>query len=134
MTKSLVLDSSALLAIFFGEPEQNTFLDLILSAEQRRISAFSILEAGSVVLARKGPSGRLIFDSLCEALALDIVPFTAEHARFARQAWERYGKGRHPAGLNLGDCCSYALARALGDPLLYKGNDFPKTDLELVKA
>jgi len=133
LTKSLVVDSSALLAIFFSEPEQNDFLDLIFGAEQRRISAFSILESGAVVFARKGPSGRLIFDSLCEELALEIVPFTAEHARFARQAWERFGKGRHPASLNLGDCCSYALARLTGDPLLYKGNDFPQTDLALVK-
>ena len=133
MTPGLVLDSSALLAILFGEPEQNAFLDLIFDTAERRISAFSLLEAGSVVLARKGPAGRLIFDSLCEELALEVVPFTAEHMRLARQAWERFDRGRHPAALNLGDCCSYALARATGDPLLFKGNDFPQTDLELIR-
>jgi ribonuclease VapC len=130
--KGLVLDSSALIAILLGEPEHGAFLDLILSAEERRICSFSVLETGSVIQSRKGPSGRLIFDSLCDELLLDIVPFTAEHLRLARQAWERFGKGRHPAGLNLGDCCSYALARATGHPLLCKGNDFPQTDLHLV--
>jgi ribonuclease VapC len=129
----LVLDSSALLAILFGEPEQNAFLDLIFDREERRISAFSVLETGSVILSRKGPAGRLIFDSLCEELDLEVVPFTVEQMRLARQAWERFGKGRHPAALNLGDCCSYALARATGDPLLYKGNDFPQTDLDLIR-
>jgi len=133
LTPGLVLDSSALLAILFGEPEQKAFLDLIFDTAERRISAFSILEAGSVVLARKGSAGRLIFDSLCEELTLEVVPFTAEHMRLARQAWERFGKGRHPAALNLGDCCSYALARATGDPLLFKGNDFPQTDLDLIR-
>lgn len=134
MTEDLVVDSSALLAILLGEPEQSLLLDIILGARQRRISAFSVLEAGSVALSRKGPAGRLVFDSLCEELALQIVPFTGEHMRLARQAWERFGKGRHPAGLNLGDCCSYALARAAGCPLLCKGNDFPHTDLELIQA
>jgi ribonuclease VapC len=133
LRSGLVLDSSALLAIVFGEPEQNVFLDLIFDREERRISAFSVFEAGSVILSRKGPAGRLIFDSLCEELDLEVVPFTAEHTRLARQAWERFGKGRHPAALNLGDCCSYALARATGDPLLYKGNDFPQTDLDLIR-
>lgn len=132
MTKGLVLDSSALLAILFKEPEQTAFLDLILDAEERRISSFSILETGAVILSRKGPAGRLIFDSLCDELLLEVTPFTAEHLRLARQAWERFGKGRHPAGLNLGDCCSYALARATGRPLLCKGNDFVRTDLDLV--
>jgi ribonuclease VapC len=132
LTKGLVLDSSALLAILLGEPERNTFLDLILDAEERRISALSILETGCVILTRKGPAGRLILDSVCEELSLDVVPFTVEHLRLARQAWERFGKGRHPARLNLGDCCSYALARATGHPLLYKGNDFSQTDLDLV--
>jgi ribonuclease VapC len=83
-------------------------------------------------MSRKGPAGRLIFDSLCEELLLEVVPFTVEHLRLARQAWELFGKGRHPAGLNLGDCCSYALARATGHPLLCKGNDFVRTDLDLV--
>lgn len=132
MTKGLVIDSSALLAILFGEPEQTRFLDLIFDAEERRISSFSILETGAVILSRKGSTGRLIFDSLCDELLLQVVPFTAEHVRLARHAWERFGKGRHPAGLNLGDCCSYALARAAGYPLLCKGNDFAQTDLDLV--
>jgi ribonuclease VapC len=132
LTKGLVIDSSALLAILFNEPEHTKFLDLVFDTEERRISSFSVLETGAVILSRKGSTGRLIFDSLCDELSLQVVPFTAEHVRLARHAWERYGKGRHPAGLNLGDCCSYALARATGHPLLCKGNDFVKTDLELV--
>jgi len=130
--KGIILDSSALIAILLGEPEHGVFLDLIFSAEERRISSFSVLETGAVILSRKGPSGRLIFDSLCDELLLDITPFTPDQLRLARQAWERFGKGRHPAGLNLGDCCSYALARATGRPLLCKGNDFVQTDLDLV--
>ncbi|MEA2604738.1 MAG: ribonuclease VapC [Acidobacteriota bacterium] len=133
MSKGLALDSSAILAILFGESEQSVFLDLIFESEDRRVSAFTVLEAGAVILARKGPPGRLIFDSLCDELGLEIEPFSAAQARLARQAWERFGKGRHPAGLNLGDCCSYALARSMGYALLCKGNDFPRTDLELAR-
>lgn len=131
MTKGLVVDSSALIAILLGEPEHSRFLDLIFGAEERKVSSFTLLETGAVILSRKGPAGRLIFDSLCDELLLEVTPFTAEHLRLARQAWERFGKGRHPAALNLGDCCSYALARASGYPLLFKGNDFRQTDLEL---
>ena len=129
----IVIDSSALIAILLGEPEHGTFLDAILKADRRKISAFSILETGAVALSRKSSKGRLIFDSLCEELALDVVPLDSEHVRFARAAWDQFGKGRHSAGLNIGDCCSYALARVTGYPLLFKGRDFPRTDLELVR-
>jgi ribonuclease VapC len=129
----IVVDSSALIALLLGEPEHAAFVDTIFKANHRQISAFSILETGAVALSRRGSKGRVIFDSLCEELALDVVPLNSEHVRFARAAWDQFGKGRHSAGLNIGDCCSYALARATGYPLLYKGNDFPKTDLELVR-
>lgn len=129
----IVVDSSALIAILLGEPEHEAFVAAIFKVNHRQISAFSVLETGAVALSRKGSKGRLIFDSLCEAFALDVVSLTSEHVRFARAAWDQFGKGRHPAGLNIGDCCSYALARATGYPLLYKGNDFPKTDLELIR-
>ena len=132
MTRGLVVDSSALIAILLREPEEKAFLDLIFAAEERKVSAFSILETSCVIQSRRGPAGRSILDSLSEELSLEVVPFTTEHLQLARQAWERFGKGKHPAGLNLGDCCSYALARATGYPLLCKGNDFPRTDLDLV--
>lgn len=106
---------------------------MILEADTRWVSAFSLLETGAVAQGRKGSAGRVLFDSFCDQIKLDVVPFNAEHLRLARFAWERFGKGRHPAGLNLGDCCSYALARALGRPLLCKGNDFVQTDLDLVR-
>jgi ribonuclease VapC len=92
LTKGIVLDSSALVAILFGEPEHTRFLDLIFDAEERRVSSFSVLEAGAVILSRKGSAGRLIFDSLCDELLLQVVPFTAEHVRLARHAWEHFGR------------------------------------------
>jgi ribonuclease VapC len=74
----------------------------------------------------------MTWDALLHRLAVEVVPFTAAHATLARDAWLRFGKGRHPAGLNIGDCCSYAVARHAGLPLLFKGDDFSKTDLERV--
>jgi ribonuclease VapC len=132
LIERIAVDSSALIAILLNEPEQDRFLDILFESRERKISAFSVLEAGAVILSRKGQTGRLIFDSLCEELLLEIAPLTPEQSRLARLAWERFGKGRHPAGLNLGDCCSYALARSMEAPLLCKGGDFVRTDLDLV--
>jgi len=82
-----------------------------------------------VASSRKGPYGAREFDLLLHHAEFEVVPFTADHLRLARDAYERYGKGRHAAGLNLGDCCAYALARHAGEPLLFKGDDFPLTDV-----
>ena len=128
----IVLDSSALLAIYFGEPERISFIDTIFKASERWISSISFLESSFVAVGRNGPDGRIVLVSIFEWLDLKIIPFTVEHLRWALLAQERFGKGRHPARLNLCDCCSYALAKWADAPLLYKGDDFPKTDLELI--
>jgi len=121
-----------LLAILFDEPESDAFIRVILSARERRVSAFTLLEAGVVALSRRGEKGRATFDAICEEFALEFAALSRQHVELAREAYERFGKGRHPAALNLGDCCSYALAKATGLPLLCKGEDFPKTDISLV--
>jgi ribonuclease VapC len=132
LAKRIVIDSSALLAIYFGEPESVHIVSALREAVERQISSFTFLESSVVALRRTGVQGRILFDSLCEKSLLKIVPFTEEQLRWARSAWAHFGKGRHPASLNLGDCCSYALAKATGLPLLCKGKDFSQTDLDLV--
>ena len=127
----MVLDTSALLAIFLAEPERKSFLESILQAETRMISAANLLETGIVLEARRGESAGREFDLFVVRANLQIVAVDAEQAEIARSAWRRYGKGRHPAGLNFGDCFAYALAKASGEPLLAKGNDFAATDLEV---
>lgn len=125
----MVVDSSAVLAILFNEPERDTFSDALAAAGVRLMSCVNALEASVVASSRKGPYGARELDLLLHRAEFDVVPFTADHLRLARDAYERYGKGRHAAGLNLGDCCAYALARHAGEPLLFKGNDFPLTDV-----
>lgn len=132
MAKRIVIDSSALLAIYFGEPESIPLATVLREAVERHISSFTLLESSVVVLRRTGLQGRILFDSLCKRSLLKIVPFTDQQLHWARSASVHFGKGRHPASLNLGDCCSYALAKATGLPLLCKGKDFSQTDLELV--
>ena len=130
---AIVIDSAALVAIALQEEERERIQATLLSKGTRLMSPISHLEAGLVLEARHGLAGALLLDELCRALKLDFVAFTRDHVRLARDAWSRFGKGRHPAGLNFGDCCTYALARATGQPLLCKGNDFPRTDLELIE-
>ena len=125
----MVVDSSAVLAILFNEPERDMFSDALADAGVRLMSSVNALEAAVVVSSRKGPYGAREFDLLLHRAEFEVVPFTADHLRLARDAYERYGKGRHPAGLNLGDCCAYALARHTGESLLFKGGDFPRTDV-----
>ncbi|MCY4025202.1 MAG: type II toxin-antitoxin system VapC family toxin [Acidobacteria bacterium] len=125
----MVVDSSAVLAILFNEAERNTFSDAIAAAGVRLMSCVNALEAAVVVSSRKGPYGARELDLLLHRAEFEVVPFTADHLRLARDAYERFGKGRHAAGLNLGDCCAYALARHAGEPLLFKGDDFPLTDV-----
>ncbi len=128
----MVIDSSAVIAILFGEPETEAFARAIVADHRRLLSSVSFLEISIVVGARKGEIGGREFDLLLHRCRIEIASLTAEQAEMARQAWRRFGKGRHPAGLNMGDCCSYALARYAGEPLLFKGRDFSQTDLEIV--
>ncbi len=130
----MVIDSSALLAIFFAEAERVAFLDQIIGAESRLISAGTVLETAMVLEARRGePAGRDL-DLFQIHAGLQVVPFDGDQVDIARSAWRRFGKGRHPAGLNFGDCFAYALAKFTGEPLLAKGADFALTDIEIVLA
>jgi len=125
----MIIDTSALVAILLGEPEAEAFALTIAGDSKRLISAFTALETGIVIEAKKGESGGLELDLLLHQAKIELVPLTAEQFEIARLAWRKYGKGRHPAGLNIGDCCSYALAKCAGEPLLFKGNDFSQTDV-----
>ncbi|MCC5849004.1 MAG: type II toxin-antitoxin system VapC family toxin [Verrucomicrobia bacterium] len=125
----MVIDTSALLALLFNEPEAESVSQILAEAGRLFLSSFTLLETRIVVSARKGPEGSRELELLLHALPIEIMPLTHEQSGFAHEAWIQYGKGRHKAGLNIGDCCSYALAAQLGEPLLYKGNDFGATDL-----
>jgi ribonuclease VapC len=126
----LILDTSALMAILQKEPEASAFGDAIAQARSIAVAAPTIVELGIVAEGRAGDVVRPRIDQLLASIGVEIVPFTAEHADLARDAWRRYGKGRHPAGLNVGDCFAYALAIARGEPLLFKGDDFRHTDVK----
>jgi len=125
----MVADTSALMAILQGEAEASIFLELLDRATVRLVSAVSVLESGLLAETRKGELGGIELDSLLRELDLAVVAFDGEQAEIARSAFRRFGKGRHPAGLNFGDCAAYALARASGEPLLFKGEDFAQTDV-----
>jgi ribonuclease VapC len=127
----MVIDTSALAAIFFAEPERQSFVDAILTDIRPLVSAATILETGIVVEGRQGEAAGREFDLFAVRAGLQIVPFDAEQAEIARSAWRKYGKGRHPAGLNFGDCFSYALAKSTGERLLAKGTDFASTDVAM---
>jgi ribonuclease VapC len=125
----MIIDTSALAAIFFGEPERQTFLHAITAAASRLVSAAIVLETGIVIEARQGEAAGREFDLFVVRANLQIVPVDAEQVDLARSAWRKFGKGRHPAALNFGDCFSYALAKIAGEPLLAKGTDFRLTDI-----
>lgn len=128
----MVIDTSALIAILLGEPDAKAFAVAIANDPKRLLSAFSALEVSIVIEAKKGEAGGREFDLLSHRSQIEIVAMDSEQAELARIGWRTYGKGRHPAGLNIGDCCSYALSKYSGEPLLFKGDDFSKTDLEIV--
>lgn len=128
----MVLDTSAILAILLDEPEINTFSVAIERDPVRLLSAASLVEASLVVESRHGEAGRRELDLLLQTVGIEIVPLDARQAEMARHAFRTFGKGRHAAALNLGDCFSYALAQVTGEPLLFKGNDFSKTDVRWV--
>jgi ribonuclease VapC len=127
----MVIDSSCLVAIFFGEPERMRFLDRIEQADFRRISAANILETGIVIERRQGEAAGRELDLFLRHMQFEVVPVDSEQIDVARIAWRKYGKGNHPAALNFGDCFAYALAKVSGEPLLAKGEDFSRTDIEL---
>ncbi|MPZ31284.1 MAG: PIN domain-containing protein [Rhodospirillales bacterium] len=126
----MVVDSSALIAIYLDEPEKAAFALMIVSADGPCIGAPNFLEASMIAETRNGEAGCRELDRIAANLGLRIASFDATHIQAAREAFRRYGKGRHRAGLNFGDCCAYALAKALEMPLLFKGNDFALTDLK----
>jgi ribonuclease VapC len=125
----MVLDSSVLIAILMQEPEAASFAETIAESSPVLLSAASLLETSMVIDTRKGDDGARDLDLLIYRSGIEIVPVDSAQVEIARVAWRKYGKGRHKAALNYGDCFSYALAKAKGAPLLYKGNDFAATDL-----
>jgi ribonuclease VapC len=125
----MVIDTSAIVAILFDEPERASFDRLIADAGVRLISAVGRVEAAFVVEGRKGEAGRERLDRFFRLTGAEIVAVSAEQADLAVEAFRRFGKGRHPARLNIGDCFAYALAKTTGEPLLFKGGDFPLTDI-----
>ena len=128
----MILDTSALLAVLFGEKDAETYAQAISQAEVCRISAATFVEVSVVVESQTGDAGSRQWDSFFRTAGITIEPVTEEQAHAARQAWSDFGKSRHPAGLNFGDCFSYALAKVLGEPLLFKGQDFRKTGIAAV--
>ena len=126
----IVLDSSALIAVLRREPEADSFLSIIAEEELCLLSAVSLLETSLVLASRTGDARSWRdLDALIARAGMQVVPQDMELAETARAAFLHYGKGRHPAGLNLGDCASYALAKHRDLPLLFKGTDFSRTDL-----
>ena len=125
----MVLDTSALLALLLDEPEAEDFRGALEEDTTRLVSAATLLETALVIEARKGEPGGRELDALIQKADVVVVPVDAEHVSEARRAYRRFGKGRHAAGLNFGDVFAYALARTAGEPLLFKGDDFAKTDI-----
>ncbi len=128
----MVIDTSALVAILLREQEADDLIASLVQDPRRLISSFSYLECAVVLEARKGPAGVRELGLLMHEARIEQVALDADQAAVAINAYRRYGKGRHPAKLNIGDCCSYALASISAEPLLFKGDDFTKTDLPRV--
>ena len=128
----MVIDTSAIIAVLADEPERHEINTQIARAGRRLISAATYLEAAIVNRARFGADGLRDLRQLLATAGLQIMPFDADQAVIAAEAYDRYGRGRHPAGLNFGDCFAYALSRATSEPLLCKGEDFTKTDAPCV--
>jgi ribonuclease VapC len=129
----MVIDSSVLIAILLDEPEAESYRKLLAETENIYLSAISLVESSLVIEHKSAQQGAKKFDELLEIIAPTIIAFDEQQAKLARIAWQQYGKGRHPAKLNFGDCCSYAAAKYLNQPLLFKGNDFSQTNIEIVQ-
>ncbi|MBS9386145.1 MAG: type II toxin-antitoxin system VapC family toxin [Dolichospermum sp. BR01] len=128
----MVIDTSAIMAIIYAEPEELIFIKLINESADCLLSSPGYVEASIVLGTKHGQQGVENLNLLIAALSITIVPFTVEQAQLASAAFLKFGKGRHPAKLNMGDCFSYALAKSTNQPLLFKGNDFIHTDIDQV--
>ena len=126
----MIIDSSALLAVLLDEPDAQRYEAAIAAARRRHMSAANFLETALVFEGRFGTGRGADLDLFLESAGIVIEPVTVEQAQRAREAWRRFGKGNHPAGLNFGDCFAYALADATREPLLFKGEDFALTDID----
>jgi ribonuclease VapC len=129
----MVVDTSALLAVLQDEPERRSFNEAIEAADSAALSVASFVEASIVIEARHGADGLRALDRFIERAGIVVAAVDLEQGKVARDAFSRFGKGRHAAALNFGDCFSYALARVLGEPLLFKGEDFARTDVARVE-
>ena len=129
----LVVDTSALLAALFAEPQRDAVLVALAEADTALLSSCSLLAATIVAQSRLGPEGQAELERLLDAFGVEVSAFNADQATLAGDAWRRFGKARHPAALNILDYCSYALARVTQRPLLAVGHDFARTDIELVE-
>jgi ribonuclease VapC len=127
----VIVDSSAVIAILLKEPGYERLRDILAASEQARIGAPTVVESSMVLCARLGRVGKTLLARFLEEAEIGVVELTADHRTVAADAFIRYGKGRHCAGLNLGDCMTYAVAKLAGEPLLCLGDDFPSTDIEL---
>ena len=125
----MILDTSALVAVLYGEPEARDFVERIRAADVCRISVANHVELSMVVESQLGPNGMRQADAFLRRAGVVVEPVTVEQGDLARQAFLDFGKGGHKAGLNFGDCFAYALARATGEALLFKGDDFALTDI-----
>jgi len=127
----MIVDTSAVVAILLKEPEREELLRKMAHARYRQLSAVSYMEAGMVLTAHFGEVAEAALDNFLRQARIESVPVTNAHAKGALHAFRQYGKGRHKAGLNFGDCYSYALAKSVGEPLLFKGTDFGRTDVDV---
>ncbi len=125
----MIVDTSAIVAILYREPEAAAFVRLIHDADVCRISVASYVELSMVIESQLGPEGMRQAEAFLRRAGITIEAVTVDQGELARQAFLDFGKGRHKAGLNFGDCFSYALAKAMGEPLLFKGDDFSRTDV-----
>ncbi|MGH3730883.1 MAG: type II toxin-antitoxin system VapC family toxin [Micromonosporaceae bacterium] len=130
----MVIDTSALVAMLSDEPGAETFEAAVEADPVRLMSTASLVETAIVIESRYGEPGGRELDLWLHRAGIDLVPFNPEHAEVARLAYRQFGKGRHAAGLNYGDCFAYALAKVSGEPLLFKGNDFARTDITSATA
>ena len=126
----MVIDTSALIAILLQEQDAVRLAEAIEAGSPLLLSAASLFEASMVIESRKGEAGGRELDLLIYRSGIEVLAVDQDQAETARQAWRRFGKGRHPAALNYGDCFSYALAKSRRLPLLFRGNDFARTDIE----
>jgi ribonuclease VapC len=128
----MVVDTSALIAILLGEPDAESLAQALADDPKKLLSAFNALETAIVIETKKGEAGGRELDLMVHRARIEIVAMNVDQVELARSAWRTFGKGNHSAGLNIGDCCAYALAKYSGEPLLFKGRDFSQTDIPSV--